>query len=233
MKATLPVFAALLALPAAAQETRQLDAHEHGVGVLNIAAEGPVLLMELRAPGADIVGFEYQPETDADKAAVDSALATLGQPLELFAIPAAAGCTVTQAAVDLEIEGDHDDHGDHGEEHADAHGHDDHGHDEHADEAGHDDHGHDDHGEEHADAHGHDDHGHDDHAGEAKATHSEFHAEYELTCADPAAITQVAFPYFDRFENAQEIEVQVVTGTGAQAFEVERNAPTVDLTGLF
>lgn len=201
MKATLPVFAALLALPAAAQETRQLDAHEHGVGVLNIAAEGPVLLMELRAPGADIVGFEYQPETDADKAAVDSALATLGQPLELFAIPAAAGCTVTQAAFDLEIKGDHDDHGDHGEEHADAHG--------------------------------HDDHGHDEHAGETKATHSEFHAEYELTCTDPAAITEIAFPYFDRFENAQEVEVQVVTGSGAQAFEVERDAPTVDLTGLF
>lgn len=222
MKATLPLLATLLALPAYAQDTRQLDAHEHGVGVLNIAAEGSTLLMELRAPGADIVGFEYSPETDADTAAVDSALATLGQPLSLFAIPEGAGCSVTDAAVALEVEdeGDHAEH-DHGAEKD----HDDHGHDEHAEEKGHDDHGH--------DEHAHDDHAHDDHAGEAKATHTEFHATYTLTCADPAAITTVAFPYFDLFENAQEVEVQVVTGAGAQAFEVERDAPTVDLTGLF
>lgn len=212
MKATLPLLATLLALPAYAQETRQLDAHVHGVGVLNIAAEGSTLMMELRAPGADIVGFEYSPETDADTAAVDSALATLGQPLSLFAIPEAAGCSVTEAAVELEVEdeGDHAEH-DHGAEKD----HDDHGHDEHADEKG------------------HDDHGHDEHADDAKATHTEFHATYTLTCADPAAITTVAFPYFDLFENAQEVDVQVVTGTGAQAFEVERDAPTVDLTGLF
>lgn len=201
MKAMLPLLATLLALPAYAQETRQLDAHVHGVGVLNIAAEGSTLMMELRAPGADIVGFEYSPETDADTAAVDSALATLGQPLSLFAIPEAAGCSVTEAAVELEVEDDHEGH-------------------DHDAEKGHDD-------------HGHDDHAHDDHADGAKATHTEFHATYTLTCADPAAITTVAFPYFDLFENALEVEVQVVTGAGAQAFEVERDAPTVDLTGLF
>lgn len=220
MKVTLPLLATLLALPAYAQDTRQLDAHEHGVGVLNIAAEGSTLLMELRAPGADIVGFEYSPETDADTAAVDGALATLGQPLSLFAIPEAAGCSVTSAAVELEVEGDHEGH-DHGAEK----GHDDHGHEDHAD----DDHA----GEKAHDDHGHDEHAHDDHAGEAKATHTEFHATYTLTCADPAAITTVAFPYFDLFENALEVEVQVVTGAGAQAFEVERDTPTVDLTGLF
>jgi hypothetical protein len=54
-----------------------------------------------------------------------------------------------------------------------------------------------------------------------------------LTCADPAAITEIAFAYFDRFPNALEVEVQIVSNAGATSFEVERNAPTLDLRGMF
>ena len=41
-----------------AEETRQVDKHEHGVGELNIATEGDVIEFEFMIPGADIVGFE-------------------------------------------------------------------------------------------------------------------------------------------------------------------------------
>ena len=37
MKQTLSLLSILAAVPALAEDTRQLDAHEHGVGVLNIA----------------------------------------------------------------------------------------------------------------------------------------------------------------------------------------------------
>jgi hypothetical protein len=30
-----------------------------------------------------------------------------------------------------------------------------------------------------------------------------------------------------------ELEVQIVTASGAQAFEIERDAPTLDLRGMF
>ena len=123
---------ALSATPSLAEETTQLDAHEHGVGQLNIAFDENKIAMELHAPGADIVGFEYGAKSDADLAAIDAALQTLSDPLGLFLIPKAASCIVITAHAKLESEdSDHDEegHDDHDEE-----GHDDH------DEEGHDDH---------------------------------------------------------------------------------------------
>lgn len=210
MKRTALLLLAVNAAPALAEDTRQLDAHEHGVGALNIAIDGTTVAMEFHAPGADIVGFEYAAESEADRAAVDAAVATLARPLDLFVLPAAAACSVTQASAELESEQAHDDH--------DHHDHDAHkDHDDHAEHSGHEDHAE-----------------HSDHAAHAEeAGHSEFHAEYTLTCADPTALTEISFAYFDTFENARELEVQVIAGSGAQAFEVVRDAPTLDLRSLF
>ena len=122
------VLAAILttaALPAFAHgehdhdETRQLGAHEHGTSTLNIAFDGGTLMMELEAPGADIVGFEHAAETDADKAAIEAAEAVLADPATLFVLPAAAGCTL--ASADAHLAGEDHDH-DHGHSH--DHGHD-------------------------------------------------------------------------------------------------------------
>ena len=63
--------------------------------------------------------------------------------------------------------------------------------------------------------------------------HTEFHAEYTLACADPDALTKITFAYFETFENARELAVQIITSSGAQAFEVERDAPSLDLRSLF
>lgn len=190
---------AFAATPILAEDTRQLDAHEHGVGQLDIAFDGQQIALELHAPGADIVGFEYAAQSAEDRAAVDAAVAMLARPLDLFMLSDPAGCSVVRAAAELESEEEHDDHG---EEHDE-------------------DHDHDDHAEE----------GHDDHADEAG--HTEFHATYLLTCADPSAVTEISFAYFETFPNALEVEVQVISDTGATSFEVERNAPTLDLRGMF
>ena len=131
------IATAITATPVIAEETRQLDAHEHGVGQLDIAIDGQQIAMELHAPGADIVGFEYAAESANDLAAVDAAVAKLSAPLALFVLPEAAGCSIVEASAGLESEEEHEEHGD---EHADdEHGHDEDGHDEdeHADEAGH------------------------------------------------------------------------------------------------
>ena len=213
MRLTLPIALTLLASPTLADETRELGAHEHGVGELNIAFDGGQVAIELHAPGADIVGFEYDATSAEDRAAIDAAVATLARPLELFVLPAAAECSVTQASAELESE--------HEEEHAeghDAHDHDEH--EEHAEAA--DDHDHGEH-EEHAEAH-------EEHADEE--SHSEFHAEYLLTCGNPGALSEITFAYFDTFPNALELEVQVVSPTGATAFEVERDDPVLDLSGV-
>lgn len=217
-------LSATISAPALANETRQLDAHEHGVGQLNIAFDGDHIAMELHAPGADIVGFEYAAESAEDRAAVDAAVATLARPLDLFVLPEAAGCSVVQASAELESEEAHEDHDD-------DHGHDDHDED-HAEDHD-DDHAHDDHDEDHGEEHAHEDHD-DDHDAHAEgAGHTEFHAEYLLTCADPAAVSEITFAYFETFPNALEVEVQVLSADGATAYEVERDAPELDLRGMF
>ncbi|WP_322865120.1 DUF2796 domain-containing protein [Aquicoccus sp. G2-2] len=202
MKHAVFLIALVTALPAFAEGSRQLGAHEHGVGTLNIALEGTDVAMTFEAPGADIVGFEYAAESDSDLAALDAAIARLGAPLDLFVMPDAAGCSVVKAQAELESENGHGDH--------------DEAHDDHAGE------GHDDHGDE--------DHGGEDHADHAEeAGHTEFHAEYTLTCDAPDALTEIGFAYFEAFPNAREVEVQIITRAGAQAFEVERDAPVLKL----
>ena len=197
-------FTAVTAVPAFAQEARQLGTHEHGVGQLDIAFDGDQIAMELHAPGADIVGFEYGAESAEDRAAVDAAVAALAKPLDLFVLTEAAGCSIVNASAGLESEEEHDAHDDdHDDDHA-------------ADEGSHDDHA---------------DEGHENESDEAD--HTEFHAEYLLTCADPSAVTDITFAFFDAFPNALEVEVQVIFDTGARSFEIESDAPTLDLSGIF
>ncbi len=205
MKYVLCLIALSTTLPALAEDTRQLDAHEHGVGKLNIAIELSTITMDFHAPGADIVGFEYEAKSDADLAAIASATAILGAPLDLFIIPDATACTVMKVHAELESEDDHNKH-------------DDESHDDHAEE------GHDDHAE---DGHDDKDEGHKEHAEEPG--HTEFHAEYTLMCENLDALTEITFAYFETFPNAKEVEVQIITAKGAQAFEVEHDAPVLNL----
>jgi hypothetical protein len=170
---------------AISEESGQLGAHDHGVGALNIALENDRITMEFEAPGADIVGFEHAASTDEHRTEIENAVAKLAKPLQLFAFPAAAGCVVTRANVELHG-GKEDDHAEH-------------------------------------EAHGDED--------SEKAGHTEFHAEYDLTCASPDAITRIDFSYFIAFPNALELNVQLISDRGATAFDVERGNPVLDLAG--
>jgi hypothetical protein len=95
-------LAAGLLISASAAQERQLGAHEHGRGVLNIAIEGGRVSLELEAPGADIVGFEHAARTPRQKAALKHAKQQLLAPQALFKFPSAAGCVVAEASVAME-----------------------------------------------------------------------------------------------------------------------------------
>lgn len=97
---SLASLAILLALPALAEEHRQLGPHVHGQGTLDIAIEGNKIEMELVAPGMDIVGFEHVATTDAQKAAVEKAKAKLTDVLSVFKLPEAAKCKTQSASVE-------------------------------------------------------------------------------------------------------------------------------------
>jgi len=172
---------------APAEDHRQLGAHVHGHGRLNIAIEGRKVSMELEVPGADIVGFEHEPSTPEQKAAVVEAKAKLANALALFVPPAQAGCEVTSAKVSVEAEHEH------GDEHE-------HHHDAKEEEEGH--------------------------------HHSEFHAEYELQCQSASQLTSLTFDYFRAFPGGQELDIAFIGPKGQSSFEVTRDKPTLDLTGI-
>ncbi|WP_158967730.1 zinc uptake protein ZrgA [Chachezhania sediminis] len=195
----LAIVAALAAGPALAQDHREMGAHVHGVTTAEIAVEGSRVEIDLRAPGMDIAGFEYAAESAADRDALQAAILQLARATDVVTFPEAAGCRLTEVVAHV--------HGDDNDGHDDDHG------------------GHDDDHDDHADHGEHDDHGDHDH----RAGHSEFHVTYGFDCAAPEALTQIKFPFFDRFPNAQEIEAQYVTDTTAGAVEIGRNSGTLTL----
>jgi hypothetical protein len=175
---------------------RQHSAHVHGHVELNIAQDGKELLMEISAPGADVVGFEHAPKTSEQKHQLENAITTLKDVNNLFTFPASAGCVALNQSVAHTLEGgdDHDKH-DHDEhKHNDEHKH----HDEHD----HDKHDHDEHKH-------HDEHDHDEHSG-----HGEFNIEYSYTCSNISALKNIETQWFKHFSNTKSITVNWLSPDG-------------------
>ena len=135
---SLPVVASLLMLTGVT--AAQQSAHVHGIATLNLAMEGDELEIEFVSPAGNIVGFEHEAVTEAERRAIRDAIEQLRKGNELFDLPLAASCSLHVAEVE---------HG-HGEEEKreDGHGHDaehddgdEHGHadeEEHGTHSGHD-----------------------------------------------------------------------------------------------
>ncbi len=94
--------------PASANDTAGVpDGHEthaphaHGSGTLNVALDGPTLVVELLVPADHLVGFEHAPATPAQHAAVDEALAAGRKAGNWLHPDPAAGCVVQGADVHL------------------------------------------------------------------------------------------------------------------------------------
>ena len=116
----------------AAEETRQVDKHEHGVGELNIAVEGSAINLEFMIPGADIVGFEYEAKSDSDIALVNIALSKFQDFENIFTLSSSGNCNLVDAEIDINQGDEHEDEHDHEDEHEHE---DEHDHDEHEEEA--------------------------------------------------------------------------------------------------
>ena len=105
---------------------RQLDAHNHGFGELNVAIESQTVVIELNSPAFNIVGFEHPPETNKDKATIKNAVSVLNDGSKLFLLPTTAGCRLVSVNIGSSlIDGQHSAHKDHDTDHKDSK-HDDH-----------------------------------------------------------------------------------------------------------
>ncbi|MGV8843947.1 MAG: DUF2796 domain-containing protein [Pseudomonas sp.] len=217
-------------------EHASLSAHEHGVAQLNAALDGQTLELQLESPAMNLVGFEYRAKTAADQASVAAVRAELENPLSLFSLPAAAGCTLTTHELESplfdttsspaqHLADAHDDHKTH-EQHAEDSEHDTHGnhtaettaavqsqHAEHDEHAQHEKAPHDDPAQDAKNATGQD--------GMAEESHSAIHAHYQFACSTPAALTSLDLgPLFERFPATQKIQVQLIGPNGQQGLEL-------------
>ncbi|MEZ8282701.1 DUF2796 domain-containing protein [Vibrio splendidus] len=188
------------------EEFRSHEAHVHGKVEVNIAQDGQELLVEVTAPGADVVGFEHAPETAEQKKVFEQAIAQLNKPEELFGFNNAS-CTLKFKSVTNTLEDDNDDH--EGHDHAEG---------EHDDHEGHDhaEHDHDDHKD-----HDHAEHDHDDHKGHdhSEGGHGEFTVEYHYQCSDIEKLDTVNTQWFSKFSNTKSMTVNLLTDS-AQIQEV-------------
>ena len=114
----IPLLAALSPLNISAHEhEHSLAAHVHGIATLDIALEGQVLELQLHSPAMNIVGFEYQPRSAADKKKVRAAERLLTNEQTLMSLTPAAGCALTSVTLDNDLtEQQHSDH-DHDQKH--------------------------------------------------------------------------------------------------------------------
>ncbi len=199
LSTTLAVAMAGFTTVGTAQTMRDLDSHEHGSAVLNIAIDADALFLELDTPWNNLVGFEHEPGTDEQYALVNEAWSLLNAPERLFTLNS-GDCSVSEVRVEsaMPIE-QHDD------EHKDA-DHDDHKEDDHK-HADHDDHKDDDHKD--AD-HGH---SHDEHQDED--THTTALASYGYTCGDINQLSSIAVNVFRVWPGFEELNVQLI-GPGGQ-----------------
>ncbi|EOV5433807.1 DUF2796 domain-containing protein [Vibrio parahaemolyticus] len=191
-----------LSTVATAEEYRQHSAHVHGHVEFNIAQDGSDLLLEITAPGADVVGFEHAPENAEQEKTLQHAVATLEDSNALFAINPQAQCEIEEVHVEHTLGGQHEEH-----EHHDHEGHD------------HDEHAHHDH-----DKHDHDGHeGHEGHDHSEHSDHGEFTVQYRFHCAQVGELSHIQTDWFNQFPSTESVNVNLFTDTTQSATSLTKS----------
>ncbi|ENM3888686.1 DUF2796 domain-containing protein [Vibrio cholerae] len=198
----------------AEHQHRQHEAHVHGQVELNIAQDGHDLLLEITAPGADVVGFEHAPQDDAQKQALEKALETLHHPEKLFALSDKAQCEKREVLIKHTLGGEEYQHSHaygEGEEHEHQHGEGEHDHKAH-DHKDHDHKGHD-----------HEGHDHDEHQ------HGSFTAQYQFHCEAVDQLKQIDTQWFQYFPSTEKIQANVLTEKQQSALQLNAKQTLIKL----
>ena len=98
----------LIALGAASAQAEgagpgQQGAHVHGIGHLNVAAEGSSVVVELIAAAAGLIGFERAPRSDAERETFNLAKENLMAGDAMIRFNTEAGCRLETAEVDADF----------------------------------------------------------------------------------------------------------------------------------
>ncbi len=208
-----------------AETYRQHDAHVHGVVTLDIAQDGQDMLVELTAPGMDVIGFEHTPKNQEQQKKLAASQAVLTNVSQWLQFNLQADCNVTSAEVSHQLAGETD-HDEHGHADHDEHDHDEHDHADH-DEHDHDEHGHADHDEHDHDEHDHADHNEHDHDEHDENGHGQFSGQYAFHCENPQALNQLTTQWFNQFPSTHEVKINLFTDRVQTSFELEKDQKSI------
>lgn len=194
--------------------------HVHGLGEFSAAIDGSTLVLSLRSPMYNLVGFERAAADEAEAALLTAAKATLRAPEVLFEIPDAAGCTLTEGAFTFVQakagKGDAHNHEHDDDEH--DHGDDDHDHSE-------DDHDHD--ADEHTEGEGTEPVEAD---ADAAPGLGDLIADWTYACTDMDEFDAVSVVLFDEFERFETLSA-VAIGEGTETADLTRSDNRLDMPG--
>jgi len=84
---------------AGGHERRHVDAHVHGEAELFAVVDEGRLMVELRSPLANFIGFEHAPRDAAEHAVLDAALSALSEDDALVVANPEAGCMIESVEV--------------------------------------------------------------------------------------------------------------------------------------
>ena len=184
-------------------EYREHAPHEHGHGTVDIVMEAEELVIELKVPAVNVVGFEHAPRDDAQREAIRQALVPFEDASSALVLSSEAGCeleAIQASLAGMTRKGDgHQDTG--------------HGHEVHDD-----------------DTNGHAEHGHEEHEAQADGEdHSELHATYHLHCHEPGQLRQIDLQVLEHLHDIEEIDVRLVTLEVQRALTLHTGKTVIEL----
>ena len=203
------LIAALSSFQILAVET--LDSHEHGSANLNIAIDNKVIAIHFESPAVNIIGFEYQPNDEAQRSLISAAKSKLSNFANSYELQGEPNCLMISSSADWVSEHSESEHSE--SEHSES----EHSESEHS-ESEHSESEHSEHSEQ------------DETVGASLETeHAEFVVEFELQCEQINNLTAIDVSLLALFPAIDEIDTQVIYTGGQIKQELTRNNTLIKL----
>jgi len=200
------LIAALSSFQILAVET--LDSHEHGSANLNIAIDNKVIAIHFESPAVNIIGFEYQPNDEAQRSLISAAKSKLSNFANSYELQGEPNCLMISSSADWVSEHSESEHSE--SEHSESeHSESEHSESEHSES-------------EHSEQ--------DETVGASLETeHAEFVVEFELQCEQINNLTAIDVSLLALFPAIDEIDTQVIYTGGQIKQELTRNNTLIKL----
>lgn len=176
------------------------DAHTHGEGRITFVFDNKQMLMEMKTPAANMLGFEHKPSSDTQWQTLEVLAKTLHDPQNLIVLE--PDCKLTKSDIRLPFERvTHKEPKETNNEH------------EHESEHEHDEHEH---------STGDDNKTH-------SINHADIYAQYAWSC-EKSHPPKLTFKYFDTYPNFKHLKVEWIVNGSQGMTNLHKNKNILDIT---